>query len=43
MLCFRIPVFELFEELLMVASVEAPLTFFQKPIKIFRFDAIEFS
>jgi hypothetical protein len=37
------PVFKLLIEVLMVASIEAPFTLLEKPMKIVRFDAIESS
>ena len=36
-----IPVFKLFEELSMVASVEAPFALLEKPIKVLLFDSVE--
>ena len=38
-----IPVFKLFVEVLMVASIEAPFALLEKPMEIVRFDAIESS
>ena len=35
------PVFKVFVEVLMVASIEAPFALLEKPMKIVRFDGIE--
>ena len=37
-----VPVFELLEKLLVVASIEAPFTFLQEPIKTLLLDAVKF-
>lgn len=35
------PVFKLLEELLVVASIEAPFALLEKPIKVLLFDTVE--
>jgi hypothetical protein len=41
MFCSFVPLFNLSEELLMVASIEAPFALLQEPVKALLFDTIE--
>jgi hypothetical protein len=37
------PVFKLVEELFVVSSIETPFTLLEKPVKVFRFNTVEFA
>jgi hypothetical protein len=42
MFIFQVPLFKLFEEAMMVASIEAPFTLLEEPVKTISVNTVEF-